>query len=743
MMSLLIFVVIPKLQVVNATKIYEQGGANGKENLLTVIDQAASKSKKWELIRKYLIGDGPISAVYGFDVYVGPSSTMSQSANGESRNWTWEEKLPYLEAYIAEGPSDGGYLVRAARQLSYYYTSEGMLNKALTALELAEQRMSKQYSNIGQDLKLDRAKLYMDNDEMDKAEQLLDEMANGARSINVDLNGEVAQLRAQIRIRKGDVGSALERVNKELEELKKTIADHNKQFPDKGDFTPVKLEQLTALKESLEHNLQQYGGSTATVSGTIARSDGTPMKRVGVYLRDRKAVSHSVTDGEPYQTLTDAKGHYKFEGVLPESYQLYIGIQFEQIDGWTWPTTNDDWIDVSRGQSLTENIVLHPLIEIKSPINQQVIAGDTITFRWEPVEGAAYYNLQGSLPIQNGTIGTMIKGNIRDDYIEIPVEQLYDQATGISYKFVEDKEIIDTSTLLGFANPASRFAWSVEAFDEQGRPLSRSNGYRLNENTIGDLPFFYLKNRLLTEADQLLLDDKIDEALIAYKQSYANDHQDLHSLRMIIRIYEAAASANSQRTLGEEVVPYIIQMADVNPTSEYIFKLVDYYIQKQDWMLANRYYALLSKQGDSQISPYVKSIYATALMKQKRLKEAGELFAQALAEDRSHRFVGPYLAISIYEQGAFEDAKKLASEYPERSFAELNQPVWFDLIQGIEKEEEKEKEKEKASGSGYTKELHIALEVYFGGDEARLNRWISASNYTAMKAFIEALRKVD
>ncbi|WP_281202997.1 hypothetical protein [Cytobacillus kochii] len=98
----------------------------------------------------------------------------------------------------------------------------------------------------------------------------------------------------------------------------------------------------------------------------------------------------------------------------------------------------------------------------------------------------------------------------------------------------DEPNSVDPNTLLAFTNPNNRFSWSVDAFDEHDKLLTRSNGYRLGNDTIGHLPFFYLKTRTLTEADQLLLDKKFTEALEAYKVNL----DDKHSERMIKRLDE-------------------------------------------------------------------------------------------------------------------------------------------------------------------------------------------------------------
>ncbi|BBI31659.1 carboxypeptidase-like regulatory domain-containing protein [Cohnella abietis] len=734
-LCVLFLFVIPKLQVVNAQKNYEQGKGNGKANLLAIINHPPSESKKWELIRKYMIQTDPISIVHSFNVFVGPSSTMTQGSGSEvgSESWTWEEKLPYLEAYLSEGPTDGQFLVSAARQLAYYYSSEGRVDQALAAIALAEKRRVNKNNN---ELKLEQVKLYIDNNELDKAKQVLNEWSHQPVSHNVDINGEAVKLWMKILIQEGDPDRALEKVSQELDALRKTLADNKKLSPEMENPVPMALEQLTSLKANLENFINHNGHSTSTVSGTITKSDGTPMKRVGVYLRASKDVNRSVTEGEPYQTLTDAKGHYEFKGVLPGSYQLHLGLLFEQIDGWTWPTTNWDWIDVGQSQSLSENVVLKPLITIQSPINKQAITGDTMKFQWELVEGAAYYNLNVNLPMGNGTMGSTLQEYIRHNYLELPIEQLYDKSTGISFKDVGDTLVPDEATLLGFANPNSQFSWSVEAFDEQGRPISKSNGYRLNENTIGDLPFFYLKSRSLTEADQLLLDEKVDEALAAYKRSYSSNNQDRHSLRMIIRIYEAQASSSPKISSSEQAIPYIKEMVKLKSSGEYLYRLFHYYYEQKDWTQVNQYYKLISQENEGQVDSYTRSIYATALMNQSRLKEAAEQFDLAMREDRSHRFIGNYLAVVLHDTKTFDAAIQLASEYPERSFGEST-PVWLDLIKGLESE---------AATFGvpeYFKELQEKLELYYNGDKKSIDSWAVTTKLTRMRNFIKSLFEVN
>lgn len=125
------------------------------------------------------------------------------------------------------------------------------------------------------------------------------------------------------------------------------------------------------------------------------------------------------------------------------------------------------------------------------------------------------------------------RSHIATNKTDVPVEDLYNHTVGLSMSDDEPNSV-DPITLLAFTNPNNRFSWSVDAFDENDELLTRSNGYRLGNDTIGHLPFFYLKMRTLTEADQLLLDKKFTEALEAYKVN----PEDKHSERMIKRLEE-------------------------------------------------------------------------------------------------------------------------------------------------------------------------------------------------------------
>ncbi len=727
-LSLLQFVVIPKLQVRAAIKDYETGAPGGKKSMLAAIERAASSKRlRLELIRDYMLSYAEASPMRSFDVYVGPGSTMSSFSpdDGDNRVWSWEEKLPYLLEYVSEGPADS-YRFGAANQLAQYYLSEGLSAEALAVLEKAEERGGSWRAK----LMLERAKLNANLGDSQEAMRLVVRLEAEPPSVDLDFPGAVAQLKAKLLAGQGRGGEALDAVERELKALEERIAEEKKKFPDMGELKPAKLEELTLLRDQLEKALD---GTGATVSGTVKRSDGTPMARVGVFLRRESDVNHSIVDGEPYQILTDAQGRYEFNNVIPGAYQLYLGLLFDQIDGWTWPTMNDDWITVGGGDALTENVALRPLIDIKEPVDEAELTGPTVKFAWEPVEGASTYTLYGTIPIESGTSSMAIREGIAQSGIELSAEDIYETTAAYTYRDVDGKLELDSASVLGFSNPNLRYSWYVEAYDKDGRLITRSNGYRLNEDTMGALPFFYLKERTLTAADRLMLDGRPDEALDEYKRAYEADSRDRHSLHMIARIYGAQASLARSDELRAQAVPYLEALLQLAPGNRNVlFELFDHYDKRSEWIKAEAYYVRYLTAGGGKTNGYSQSRYATSLMKMRRTEEAIVQFREAMESDRSHRFAGNYLAAELYAGTSFGKVAELATEYPERAPYKNGTPDWKKLTEALAAESEADKE-------AYGKLLKSALEACFDGDSQAMD----AIGQPALRAFIAALRKVD
>lgn len=726
----------------------EPATAMGKEETLRLI-QGAKGEKKWEYIREYMIESNGGSLSDAFDVYVGPGNSQWSSSleNGQKPRFSLEESQPYLEEYIESGPADA-FLMGAAEQLSYYYNRSGQWVKALDSLALAGKRLPPSQSYGKREGLFRQAQLAAEHDDMALFDQLCSDLANLIRGDDYnDMSSRIAWLRARYLVGKGSIKQHLQEVNQQIEN-RQSVDKKNGNEDQRIQHVTKNLDQLVALRDDLQHVLDAGGDTLATVSGTLTRSDGTPIAYAGVFLRDDKRNNGSIVDNEPYQTMTNGKGEYMFKGVMPGGYQLNMGLNLDQINGWTWPSESDDWIDIANDQDLNMNVVFQPLLELKSPVNQTVIKGGTINFRWEPVKGAAYYDLSVGLQLHSGSMGSNIRQRIHSPDIDIPADELYHHLTGMTaYSDQNRKMITDPLSLIGFSNPDNRFSWSINAYDKEGNLLTRSEGYRLGSDKIGNLPFFYLKERTMTQADQTLLKGQLDEAMAGYKKDYAKDPSDAHSLHMMIVLLEAKSFLENQKEATmkqspalvkaweEEQIRYLKQIVKLKPTGEYISRLSSYYYKKEDWDQYNRYYDLFMQSNKLSDISYIQSIHAIAMMKQGRIKEARSSFTQALDQDKSHRFIGSYIALELLTSGSYDIALQLADKYPDRSLTQLHD--WAALVSRMKKEA--------ADSATYSKELHQKIGWFVESKEEQLHQWASSEGGTlpGMKDFILALLEVD
>jgi tetratricopeptide (TPR) repeat protein len=638
----LINIVMPRVELNAARQQFELGSPDGKQGILDAIHDPISDKSKWELISQYMIEFGDDSDVMrGFNVYIGPGT--SHVSGGESRStFTWSEKLELVQDYAANAPVDG-YVLRAAKQLANYYSSQDQLGKAMDILVQTEARF------IGNRMSWQR-------DELQQKQKRL-----------MELYGE-------------DAGA-------------ERIAGN-------------------------EHVSQ--------VSGTVRRSDGTPIPSAGVFLRHENDVNHNVLDSEPYQILTDKQGRFLFDNVVPGSYQLFLGLDFDQISGWTWPVMNDQWLDIGVDEQLLQDIVLHPLMELKSPVNETIIEKPSIEFVWSDVEGASYYNVNIGIMLENGSVSSLLEANIQDNQYSIMASQLYDTPMGVSFNDVDGHFVADPISLLGFTNSNNRIYWNVEAYDKDGRMITRSNGYRLSDDGVGNLPFFYVRDRSMTAADVLLLDNQHEQALAAYKKEYERNPDDVHSLRMILRLLLKSP---------EEKLPYLQRMIALNPVESYVAELTHYYYMQHNWSAFMDIY----RSNDIEVSSldsYSRSVYAMVLMRLGQLEEARQQFQLAMDSDPSHRFVGNYIALVLYEDMDLQAAMDIAQRYPQRMFGGTG-TNWYGLIARIDKELDNSPDP-----NMYMEELKMKLGWIVEGNVEQLETWL-ASNEAGPRALIQAIMDVE
>lgn len=694
----------PELILRQAVKEIQGGNLEAKQEIINLLNTTGSDSKRWEMIRDYMPGEGYYNS-REYDVYITPGFTTSSSTEYRIGSaFTLEEKAPYLQEYVEQAPVDQ-FTISAATQLSFYYTSKGAYDKA-------EQLLLKTESTIwgaNEPFLLQRVQLYVNQNKLDQAEERLWELKQNEEERIAKVNERETEmpnplryhqseqwtkLQVDISIKRGDLPLALQQLEEGMESYRLFAEEHNENMKDQvfydheGEVTSPSIMStdfysLSSLKIQLERAIESGQMNLSVIKGKIKRSDGTPMANVGVFLRDEQNSNRSVMDSDPYQTRTGADGSYEIIGILPGSYQLGLGLSFQQVDGWTWPVDLDEWIDLKEGEEMNYNVTFQPLLNVIQPVNYETLTDQSLRFEWEQVEGAAYYELTLGIHHDSGSVSTPYQSNIKVNYIDMNVQELYSIRTGVSFSGDDGRDVIP-ETLLGFTNPEGKFSWSIKAFDAEGKLITRSIGYRLDEKNVGNLPFFYLKERSLSQADQLLLKGELEKAFVQYKKGHEANSNELHALRMIRRL--GGYNLVQEHIDEQENLKYLKALAEMKLSRDDIYDLVRYYYDNSMWVEYNERYKIYQeymRENNQTINEYIESLHAVALMRQGKLEEARKHFATIIPLDKRHRFVGHWLALEIYLETPINKVSELAKDYPERG---SNSTEWSRMLNSIEEE---------------------------------------------------------
>ncbi|SDZ67548.1 Carboxypeptidase regulatory-like domain-containing protein [Evansella caseinilytica] len=694
----------------------------GKQRILEQLDN--DHFTKMELIRDHMIRDSSIGRYY--DIYIGPG--MTSWSTEEHNLFTLEESVPYLHDYITNAPVEDYSILQAAESLATYYHRIGDFENADSAILTAMSRMTDEsvYYDEFQLLRMENAVSFHENE---LALNMINEYRRTANMTDsMDALMKLLLLEAELRMNDGRLEEALALLNKEMPKLE----DWHEQF-----LTEMELKgpidewtgspyfyTVSRLRDQLAVMLEQ-GSAVSVVEGKVTNSLGEPLANVGVFLREEDMVNQTVGEEERYQTVTDSGGRYSFTGVFPGSYQLTIGLMFEQAEGFVWPVEMDDWIDTTPGETVEYSVVLTPLIEVIEPIEEEEIREKEMTFAWEAVPGAASYQLYLETVFDGYSFSSPFLSNIDRTEVTVPVEMLYDKQMGVIFDGEEGEEnTFRPESILAFTNVDGTFSWYVHAYDKEGKLIAQSNGYRFRKKTETPQPYFHLKEREMTEADRLLMKGESAEAYHLYKEAVEKNSNDKHSLRMLTRL------RGFEEKRDEETLTYLLALANLSPGRETLEQIADYYYGQQEWgEFAVWYGKYLAAEGGGDPTDYFKGRYAVALAHLGQLQEAKDMLYEVMEADRSHNFVGYLIAIEYYLNEQLDPAAKVAEKYKERDYGGSRPRNWTKLMEdlhGLEHDSVKE-----------------ALTYYFSDQEAALTDYLQEKNEAALTNFIEALKNVN
>ncbi|MBH5320661.1 carboxypeptidase regulatory-like domain-containing protein [Paenibacillus sp. GSMTC-2017] len=306
---------------------------------------------------------------------------------------------------------------------------------------------------------------------------------------------------------------------------------------------------------------------TPSITGNVKIGD-KPAANVYVMLqRSNETGWHSPPYGHYPITITDIKGNYQFSGIEPGEYDIGVGVQPEQIDGYYLTENEIKTVSTSHERTGVFNFKFVPQVRTTYPINYETIESDELRFEWNPYEGADYYHLSliSSITTKDGdnqsTISTTT--TISEDKYR-NTKAIYSLKELRSRNFKDPKNIdrkgnvtFWPKNILGPVYPGGHFVWLVDAYDANGRKLSSSAAYL--HGPVNMRPMFSLPEEDALKGDRFVIEHNYDEAIEAYKQEGDNEY----ALRALARLASHGIKSEDEGNPAEALF-YLEQIKEPN-----------------------------------------------------------------------------------------------------------------------------------------------------------------------------------
>jgi tetratricopeptide (TPR) repeat protein len=292
------------------------------------------------------------------------------------------------------------------------------------------------------------------------------------------------------------------------------------------------VNELQSFLKTLEsRHSEPDNHQKLSISGTVTLGD-EPAPDVYVILHRKSDNGWSSSVNGQYPTaITDERGQYRFYDIAPDDYELGVGMTPEQVDGYYLTQSEQSYATIADDAQAVPryDIAFVPQLKVVSPVNKERIDGDRLRFEWEAYPGADYYQIsittiardkQGNA--MGSTSSPLLDDRHRTTFAEYRMEELRGSINSYG-KSIDANGFVRLwhSSILGVVYPGGDFIWSVDAYKADGRKLSSSSGYYTMLTYAA--PFFTVSEEGMLEGDKLVMEDRYEEAIEAYKQDEDKD----------------------------------------------------------------------------------------------------------------------------------------------------------------------------------------------------------------------------
>lgn len=443
-------------------------------------------------------------------------SSYSSSRNGLRLD---DASIMALVPRVADAQRMEMWRYHILARLAFFYQNRGEYGEA-ERYYLEASGGFKQLGNVfhAASIMLQLADLAEANGDVVAADRYLSELG-GMAGLGASLQAEALLRQSKRLMSNGDKAAAASL----LIEAKRVL------WKEQGSSAEIQPQFLQAAKQLELIEAREQGFAFAACSGSFSR-DGIAVPHIKVFLNPVRYEDgshvHSGSMSYAYTATTDSSGTFRFDTVLPGSYDLIFGFSIEQA-GYFGDFELPEIVELAPGQAAEYHIMASERISISQPQGLvELPYGSELKLSWDPVPEAYEYLISCRIP----------SGSSDDPWsssISFGLDRTTDSAwsvrtdnrigSGTTQRYPEDPIIV-----LGVFYPGAEFVLGISALREDGAIISDSEGFIFRPEA--NYPLWRIQppdesaddTVVLLEGDSLFLQGRLEEAVAAYRQDSEN-----------------------------------------------------------------------------------------------------------------------------------------------------------------------------------------------------------------------------
>lgn len=526
--------------------------------------------------------------------------------------------------------------------------------------------------------------LYLETGELEKALSLIEE---SMKEYTDQYAGEFLSKKGDISLQQRDYQKAEEYYQEALEEAKKDWDEFQVHQSDREESINATLDQQPVYRHSksqlklISSLKSKDDGAKGSVKGEILKGN-ISMPNVIVYLINEKEYDGRMNHLEGIQAhstfKTGMNGEFKFDGVLPGRYFLVLGILPEDLNG-LGRFKGLKAFTVEEDQTKDLRYVFQPKVKFFEPIGQKTFnAGERLKIAWEEVPGAKSYNLHITLKLENGYASQVYRQNLMDNsYIFNPQGLVLREMNFVTWG---DEHVLGPSVILGSFYPGAEIYFVIEALDNEGQPISDSEGYVFEPS--GNYPSIQVGKTIpLSMGDKLVLEKKYSEAVEAYLKELEGKPNDPNILLSLARLYNYGWTEGTS-DLGK-AVDYYGELLKVNRDKFIVEEAAGTNNQAGNYETALKLYEEIENEMSKSIFWFHQM--GELYFRTGNTEKAIEYYQRYLNKEKEFRDLGPviaylyhdnvYGAIKLLKENSYSERVRYNSERETEKSAEINQLI--------------------------------------------------------------------